>query len=554
MKKFSEQEIKTIITLYSTENKSLQYIAKLYKVSSPVIGRLLRKHEIPIRKLNELTILLQEDQIENIKKLCDIGKSHIEIAHIYKIKSDIVLRFIKRHNIAYENPQLNKRKQEEDKIINLYQNLKWSSIAIAKELKISKKKVLRVLKKNKIKIRTMKEAKNLAPKKFSNQQIEKMIYYYTVDNLSAHEIGKIFKIEGSTVRYYLRKNNIIVRNLKEARNNYTITNNLTILNKSNISDIEKMYYKENLSVKDIANKFNIHEVTLYKFMRNNGIPTKKKKTNYILTDLDKEKIIFLYSQMELSVTDIANKIGTSRSIILKFLINKKIKLRNIKEAIDSEGYRRKIHKIYIDKSTLENLYIKQELSCVEIAFLYKTSNASVINLMKFHEIPLRSKNDIVNLVKKKKGFCGKPRSSNAQLYINNILNWTDNHIIGPYYPDMYNENFKTIIEYDGSGHALKVKMGNQSPKQFAKLEIIREEYFFQEGYKLIRIKSNKDRLPSDNIIFEMINFALEKLKIYNKIIFDIDCNFVLLQNEVLAYDFGKLNKITKKSLEKFKHC
>ena len=144
-------------------------------------------------------------------------------------------------------------------------------------------------------------------------------------------------------------------------------------------------------------------------------------------------------------------------------------------------------------------------------------------------------------------------SSRAQRYINHILNGTLNkHICGSLV-DIYMEKENIIIEYDGSGHFLNDKMnGNIFPtKESLLCEKQREDKIINNGYRMIRFIADKDRIPSDEVILNLIEgFKNSDFKVI-RINFEegtIDRDY----EEKWYCNFGELRKITKEDLEQFK--
>ena len=144
------------------------------------------------------------------------------------------------------------------------------------------------------------------------------------------------------------------------------------------------------------------------------------------------------------------------------------------------------------------------------------------------------------------------QTSRQQLYLSKLLDWKLNYLdkTTKYYSlDMAIKEEKIFLEYDGSGHDLQVKFGNLTVEEFKQKEIIRCLILKREGWKEIRIKSLTDKIPSDSIIFNMIEYAKTYLNSgHSWIHFDIDKSIVksnLFENH---YDYGKLRKIKDKDV------
>ena len=151
-------------------------------------------------------------------------------------------------------------------------------------------------------------------------------------------------------------------------------------------------------------------------------------------------------------------------------------------------------------------------------------------------------------------FHGTGPSSRAQRYINHILNGILNKHICGLLADIYIEKENIVIEHDGAGHFLIDKFnGNKTPtKESLLYEKEREDKIINNGYRMIRFIATKDRIPSDEVILNLIEgFKNSDFKVI-RINFEegtIDRDY----EEKWYCNFGKLRKITKEDLEKFEN-
>ena len=149
-------------------------------------------------------------------------------------------------------------------------------------------------------------------------------------------------------------------------------------------------------------------------------------------------------------------------------------------------------------------------------------------------------------------FNGTGPSSRAQRYINYILNGDLNKHICGLLVDIYMEKENIIIEHDGSGHFLRDKINKEKgpTKESLLYEKEREDKIINNGYRMIRFIAAKDRIPSDEVILNLIEgFKNSDFKVI-RINFEegtIDRDY----DEKWYCNFGELRKITKEDLEKF---
>lgn len=145
-------------------------------------------------------------------------------------------------------------------------------------------------------------------------------------------------------------------------------------------------------------------------------------------------------------------------------------------------------------------------------------------------------------------------TSKQQCYINNLYNTKLNYPLKYWNVDMYDEQSSLYIEYDGMGHDLNVKFREITPEKFKERETTRFYSLRDAGYKMMRIISTHDLLPSDTILLQMLSDAKQYFSDYPKhswINFDIDNNLVrnAEHKDGIPYFYGELRKIKKSDLE-----
>jgi very-short-patch-repair endonuclease len=102
---------------------------------------------------------------------------------------------------------------------------------------------------------------------------------------------------------------------------------------------------------------------------------------------------------------------------------------------------------------------------------------------------------------------------------------------------------KIYIEYDGSGHGLKVKLGEMTEEEFEEMGKKRRYVLYRKGWKEIRIISTGDVLPTKEKIISMFEEAKNILKERSWILFDIDNLTMETSKGKVAYDYGVLKRI-----------
>lgn len=145
------------------------------------------------------------------------------------------------------------------------------------------------------------------------------------------------------------------------------------------------------------------------------------------------------------------------------------------------------------------------------------------------------------------------KCSTQQAYLSKLLNGELNIPLVGYWADIILENEKIDLEYDGGAHRANCDFYHKiTSEEFDLKERKREENIYQRGYKTIRIISKKDKIPSDEVILNLIDeFKNSDFKVIR---INIDESTIYKDyTEKWNYNFGKLRNITRKDLEKFEN-
>lgn len=144
------------------------------------------------------------------------------------------------------------------------------------------------------------------------------------------------------------------------------------------------------------------------------------------------------------------------------------------------------------------------------------------------------------------------KCSKQQLYLFNLYN-TDNNAnlnfpVSCYNADICFTENKLVCEYDGGGHNLPIKLGSMTQEEFQRREIIRHRIFKDAGYQTMTIVSERDLLPSDEILIKMLMHTKQYFSDYQEhswIEYNIDTSTVrnAERKDGVFFDYGDLRKI-----------
>lgn len=110
---------------------------------------------------------------------------------------------------------------------------------------------------------------------------------------------------------------------------------------------------------------------------------------------------------------------------------------------------------------------------------------------------------------------GQVYTSKQQKYLCELYDGILNFPIGKYSADIFIESISMCIEYNGSGHALSVKMGKETIEHFEMKENERDAFIINSGYKILKLVSTTDILPNESKLLEIKDECISKMMTNN---------------------------------------
>ena len=123
-----------------------------------------------------------------------------------------------------------------------------------------------------------------------------------------------------------------------------------------------------------------------------------------------------------------------------------------------------------------------------------------------------SSSEVRMKITKSKYKNGSQTSSKQQNYFHSILGGELNYPFGRYFIDIAFPDSKIAVEYNGGGHNLSVKLGYISESKFIQNEIYRKKQLYKDGWKIITIISNKNKILSEEDTKKIYDYALQTFK------------------------------------------
>lgn len=227
--------------------------------------------------------------------------------------------------------------------------------------------------------------------------IEKAINLYN-DGLSTHQIGKIFGVDKQTIINRFKEINICLRSRGEKPNNI------------NKDLIKNDYINNQLSVKQIAEKYSISISTVHKKLNSCNIRCPRTGRKRFAIYVDENKLRDLYLNQEKTIQQCANYFNIGRSIIRRQLIEMGIKAR-------SGGYANLIKNV--DNEEIVDLYWNHGLSMNQISDKIGRSRGLVKSRLINANKGIRSRAEGTRLYREINGV-----SNQDIIYFHDILEWS----------------------------------------------------------------------------------------------------------------------------------
>lgn len=187
-------EIPKIIERYKTTTDTLQIIAKDYNVTKQAIDQLLRKYKVTKRKTDRVRLFRKKEDIDEVINMYNNNLSVCKIAKKFSCSLHTIIRVLRSNRINIRSyKKINK--SEHAKIVKRYKHGEFMK-DIAKDYNASTSTLTNILKKHKIKTRKLKK---LTP------ALYKAIGKYIKKNYSYEQISCKLGIKVPTVGFVARK-------------------------------------------------------------------------------------------------------------------------------------------------------------------------------------------------------------------------------------------------------------------------------------------------------------------------------------------------------------
>ena len=294
---------------------------------------------------------------------------------------------------------INRPSKEE--LQRLYLQDKKSTREIAKLYEVNKSTIRRWIRKDKIPIRGPSESirLSLGDKRPPKEELERL---YLDKKKSCLKIAKLYEVDPTTVCAWLREDKILIRDPSEA---------LRLAHgkeRPSKEGLERLYIAERNSIQKIAKLYEVGNTTINRWLREDKILIRDFSDSSRLAHgkerPSKDELEELYTRDKKPTTEIAEIYKVAVATIRRWLREDKIPIRSL-----SEATRLRFGDKRPSKEELERLYIAERNSTTEIAKLYEVNSETTSNWLKSYGIPLRGRSEAIRLAH------GKERPSKDEL-------------------------------------------------------------------------------------------------------------------------------------------
>lgn len=284
--------------LYIKDGLSISKIAQLYNCGKTNINNKLKKHGIKSRSSGDAAKMIHEykwDNFENLSKLYINKKlSSYQIANIYNVSNNVILRKLKKHKIKirtsneYDIPEPTSYKWDTyDNLKHKYVELRMSLNSIAKLYNVSAWTISNRLKKHKIAIRSSAESIKLSccVPKWAN--FHNLYNKYCNDKMSTTDIASLYNVTHRTVVRWLKEHNIKLRTWKEANAVYN-NNRIESYHWNQKDNLYNKYVIKQMSATQIASLYDVSSQNILNRLREHNIPIRSRSEQSKLTSIRPE--------------------------------------------------------------------------------------------------------------------------------------------------------------------------------------------------------------------------------------------------------------------------
>jgi len=318
-----------------------------------------------------------------------LGKSQGEIAELADVTESTIRRWMRKYGI--ESRSMSEAKSEGD--TDLYTDPEWlreqhwdqgrTLNEIGELAGVSGTTIKRWMGKLNIETRSNTEAQTDGDRELytNSDWLQKQ---YWKQKRTVAEIGDLAGVSGTTIKRWMDRLDIETRSIPEAQTDGDI---------EPLKDpewLEEQYWDREKTLAEIGSELGVTDVAVLSWMMRHGIERRDTTASEVQAEGDVEPLKNpewlreQYAEKGLSAGEIGEKLGVSKTPVLKYMEEHGIKPRSIAER-NSKGDVTPLR----DAEWLREQYVEQELSQYEVADKLGVADVTVGNWMDRHGIDPR---------------------------------------------------------------------------------------------------------------------------------------------------------------------
>jgi hypothetical protein len=251
-----------------------------------------------------------------------------------------------------------------------------------------------------------------------------------------------------------------------------------------------------------------------------------------------ENAFYIEDFVEKKQSTLAQNYGVDSPLKSKEIVSR-IKANNLeKHGVEWSSQREDV-KQKVKDSNLERYGVESVLQLDEIRDKIIPSimdKYGVPSVMMVEDI---KKKAISKLFKSDKAPCSK-----QQKYVHDVFGGELNYQESLIFLDIAFPDDKIYVECDFRGHNLQVRLGNISENNFEKKEQKRYYLLKDDGWRMVRILSKTDKVPTSETLLLMKDIFIDHFNLnHSWIKFDLDNQLIITSDGERYFDYGKLYKL-----------
>ncbi len=227
---------------------------------------------------------------------------------------------------------------------------------------------------------------------------------YVKERRSTVEIAERFGVGSTTIRGWLKKEGIGIRDISEATSIARLPEGFV---KPSKEELERMYVNERMSITKIGVKLGVSRASAHNWLMENEIGTRDRSVIKLpngVTKPTKEELEKLYYEDGLGMAKIGIRFGVSHFIIRGWLNDYDIEIREARKL--PEGF------VKPSKEELERMYVDEKMSTYKIAERLGANATSVFKWLRKNGIETREPPRLPE------GFVKPTRDELEKFYVN----------------------------------------------------------------------------------------------------------------------------------------